>query len=218
MDAALVIAYFLPICFLALFIGSIGKKFILYLLWGFIASIPVILLVPYLISAFPEIVGSEVTISPVLEEFFKALPVVVPAILGSRNSNRDLLVYAMAAGIGFSIMENWVLFGGESLGFFAILVRSFSTSLMHGCTCGIIGYGIVLTRDARQRAMPALLLGFFMVAVLIHASYNLAALYLGVIGICMDLILPPLLFLFLIVCYHVDIPTFFTPGPVPGNE
>jgi RsiW-degrading membrane proteinase PrsW (M82 family) len=218
MDAALVLAYFLPIGFLALFIGSIGRKFVLYLLWGFVASIPVIILVPHLVSLFPEIVGSEVTISPVLEEFFKALPIVIPAVLGSRNSNRDLLVYAMASGIGFSIMENWVMFGGVIMSFFSVLVRSFSTSLMHGCTCGIVGYGIVLTRDFHRKALPVLLLGFFMVAVLIHAVYNLDALYLGVAGIIIDLLLPVLLFLILTICYHVDIPLFFTPARSAGNE
>lgn len=211
MDVAQVLAYFLPICFLALFIGTIGKKSLLYLLWGFIASIPVIILVPHLVSSFPEIVSPEVSISPVLEEFFKALPIIIPAVLGSRNSNRDLLVYAMAAGIGFSIVENWMLFGGENLGFFAILIRSFSTSLMHGCTCGIIGYGVILIRDFHEKALPTLLLGFYMVAVLIHAFYNLNAMYLGSPGIIADLLLPGALFFFLIVCYHVDIPAFFSP-------
>ena len=104
MDIALAVAYFLPICFLALFIGSIGKRSVLYLLWGFIASVPVLILTPVLISSLPEIVTPAVTISPVLEEFFKALPIVIPAALGIRNNNRDLLVYAMASGIGFSIM------------------------------------------------------------------------------------------------------------------
>jgi RsiW-degrading membrane proteinase PrsW (M82 family) len=218
MDAVLVIAYFLPICFLAFFIGTIGKKFVLYLIWGFLASIPVLLILPCLVSSFPEIITPEVTVSPLIEEFFKALPIVILALLGSRNSNRDLLVYAMASGVGFSIMENWMLFGGENLGFFGILLRSFTTSLMHGCTCGIIGYGLVLTRDFPKKALPALLLGFFMVAVLIHAFYNLNALYLGTAGIIADLILPVVLFLLLLICYHVDIPALFTPDQDVTNE
>ena len=218
MDTAIVLAYFLPICFLAVFIGNIGKKFVWYLLWGCIAAIPVIFLMPILTAGFPEIVSPPVTLSPILEEFFKALPLAIPVILGSRSSNRDLLVYAMASGIGFSIMENWMVFGMENLGFFAVLIRSFSTSLMHGCTCGIIGYGIVLIRDFHQKALPALLLGFYMVAVLIHALFNLNALFLGTAGIIIDLILPILLFLFLLLCYHVDIPTFFRQEPGPDQS
>jgi RsiW-degrading membrane proteinase PrsW (M82 family) len=211
MDASLLLAYFLPLCFLATFIGNLGKKFILYLVWGCIAAVPVLFLMPVLTGWFPEIVSPAVTLSPVLEEFFKALPLAIPLVIGSRSTNRDMLVYALASGIGFSIIENWILFSPETMGFFALLIRSFSTSLMHGCTCGVIGYGVILIKDVNRKAVPALLLGFFMVAVIIHAFYNLNALYFGVAGILADLVLPILLFLFLLLCYHVDIPTLFRP-------
>ncbi len=211
MDTAFLLAYLLPIGFLAVFIGNLGKKFILYLLWGCIAAIPIYFLMPVLTTQFTEIVSPAVTLSPVFEEFFKALPLAIPVVLGSRSSNRDMLVYAMASGIGFSIIENWMLFSPENMSFFALVIRSFSTSLMHGCTCGVIGYGIVLISDVNRKAVPALLLGFFMVAVIIHAFYNLNALYFGVAGILIDLVLPILLFLLLLLCYHVDVPALFRP-------
>lgn len=211
MDAAAVLAYFLPICFLAVFIGNIGKKFAYFLVWGFVAAIPVYYLTPVLTGQFPEIISPAVTFSPLFEEFFKALPLLIPVILGIRSSNRNVLIYAMATGIGFSIMENWMLFRLEDLTFAGLLIRSFSTSLMHGCTSGIIGYGIVLIRDFHEKALPALLLGFYVVAVLIHAFFNLNALFLGFAGTVVDLILPVLLFMFLLICYHVDIPSLFRP-------
>ena len=139
MDAAFLIAYLLPIGFLAVFIGNLGKRFILYLVWGCIAAVPVLFLLPVLTGWFPEIVSPAVTLSPVLEEFFKALPLAIPVALGRRSSNRDMLVYAMASGIGFSVIENWMLFSPEKMDVAALFIRSFSTSLMHGCTCGIIG-------------------------------------------------------------------------------
>lgn len=216
MDIALAVAYFLPICFLALFVGSIGKKFVMYLLWGFLASIPVFFLTPVLISSLPELTTPALTISPVLEEFFKALPLVLPAMMGKRTSHRNVLVYALAAGIGFSIMENWMLFGGESLSFFAVLVRSFSTSLMHGCTAGIIGYGIILIRETHDQAVPSLVLGFFMTAVLIHAFFNFNAMYAGLTGVLLDLLLPVLFFIFLAICYHVDVHRLLAPDERPG--
>jgi RsiW-degrading membrane proteinase PrsW (M82 family) len=211
MDAAFFLAYLLPIGFLAVFVGNLGKKFLLYLVWGCIAAVPVFFLMPVLTGWFPEIVSPAVTLSPVLEEFFKALPLAIPVVLGSRSSNRDMLVYAMASGIGFSIIENWMLFAPENYGFIALVIRSFSTSLMHGCTCGIVGYGIVLISDVNRKAVPALLLGFFMIAVIIHAFFNLNALFFGVAGVLIDLVLPILLFLFLLFCYHVDLPTLFRP-------
>jgi RsiW-degrading membrane proteinase PrsW (M82 family) len=219
MDALQVLAYILPIGFLAVFIGNIDRKFAWYLLWGCIAALPVVLVMPVLTARFPEIIAPGVTLSPVVEEFFKALPLVIPVILGSRSSNRDLLVYALAAGIGFSIIENLVLFWDGNPGFFAILVRSFSTSLMHGCTCAIIGYGLVLIRDFHRTALPSLLLGFYMVAVMIHAFFNLNAKFLGNAGVIIDMVLPIFLFLFLLFCYHVDIPTLFrTDAGTTGRE
>ena len=77
--------------------------------------------------------------------------------------------------------------------------------------CGVIGYGIVLISDVNRKAVPALMLGFFMIAVIIHAFYNLNALFFGIAGILIDLILPVLLFLLLLLCYHVDLPTLFRP-------
>lgn len=211
MDAAFLIAYLLPIGFLAVFIGNLGRRFILYLVWGCIAAVPVLLLYPALTGWFPEIVSPAVTLSPVLEEFFKALPLAIPVVLGYRSSNRDMLICAMASGIGFSVIENWMLFSPEKMDIAALVIRSFSTSLMHGCTCGIIGYGIVLISDVNRKAVPALMLGFFMIAVIIHAFYNLNALFFGTAGILIDLMLPVLLFLLLLLSYHIDIPTMLRP-------
>jgi RsiW-degrading membrane proteinase PrsW (M82 family) len=215
MDLLPVLAYFLPIVFLAAFAGSLGQRSILYLAWGCAAAIPVFFLVPLLAERFPEIVSPAVTLSPLLEEFFKALPLAISFMLGIRRDNREILACAMATGIGFSIIENWMLFGPVHAGIIALVIRSFSTTLMHGCTCAIIGYGLVLIRDVHRAALPALLLGFYMVAVTVHALFNLNALYLGTAGVIADLVFPVILFIFLLLCYHVDIPTLFGPEPDP---
>jgi hypothetical protein len=136
-------------------------------------------------------------------------------MLGIRRDNREILACAMATGIGFSIIENWMLFGPVHAGIIALVIRSFSTTLMHGCTCAILGYGLVLIRDVHRAALPALLLGFYMVAVTVHALFNLNALYLGTAGVIADLVFPVILFIFLLLCYHVDIPTLFGPEPDP---
>jgi RsiW-degrading membrane proteinase PrsW (M82 family) len=210
-EILIVLAYLLPIVFLAAFIGNLGRRSMLFLAWGCIAAIPVFFLVPVLVDRFPEIVSSDVTLSPVLEEFFKALPLVIAFAIGIRMDNREILTCAMASGIGFSIIENWVQLSPMDVGFIGLLVRSFSTCLMHGCTCAIIGYGLVLIRGVHRAALPALMLGFFMVAVMIHALFNMDYLYLGTPGFIADLVLPLFLFLFLLVCYHVDLPTLFRP-------
>jgi RsiW-degrading membrane proteinase PrsW (M82 family) len=215
MDLLPLLAYFLPIIFLAAFMGNLGQRSLLFLGWGCAAAIPVYFLVPLLAERFPEIVSPAVTLSPLLEEFFKALPLAIAFVIGIRRDNREILACAMATGIGFSIIENWMLFGPVHAGIIALLVRSFSTSLMHGCTCAVVGYGLVLIRDVHRAALPALLLGFYMVAVIIHAFFNLNALYLGPAGVIADLVFPVILFLMLLICYHVDIPPLFRPYPEP---
>ena len=71
---------------------------------------------------------------------------------------------------------------------------------MHGCTCGIIGYGIVIAGHFDHRAFPALILGFFTLAVTIHAIYNiLGSAYFGLAGICVDLVFPVFLFFALLL-------------------
>lgn len=219
MEIVLVAAYFLPILFLIAFIGHNDKKFRIYLLWGVVASLPAIFIYLKYSHALPGNIYS-LTVSPLLEEFFKALPIIIPVIVGIKNSDKDLLVYAMASGIGFSIIEGLVDFGNWAaldpsileftLGsFMSILARSFSTSLMHGCTCGIIGYGVVLIRNFDHRALPSLLFGFYTLAVTIHAMFNLLFDHFQPIGIYLDLIFPMILFFFLRTCYQVDLPILF---------
>jgi RsiW-degrading membrane proteinase PrsW (M82 family) len=218
MEIVLLTAYFIPILILMAFIGRMGKKYAVYLIWGFLASIPVYLIV----SAIPPgwFTGEFVIInvSPVLEEFFKALPIIIPALIGLRSRDEDVLVCAMASGIGFSIVENFILINSTTfqagtdpvLGvFFLVLARTFSTSLMHGCTCGIIGYGVVLIRNFDRKALPTLLFGFYTIAVTIHAIFNLLFKKYGETGIVVDFIFPVALFLFLHACYRVDVPVLF---------
>lgn len=220
MEIVPVAAYFLPILFLIAFIGHNGKKFRIYLLWGVVASLPAIFMYLNYSNALSEELYS-LTVSPLLEEFFKALPIIIPVIVGIKNSDKDLLVYAMASGIGFSIIEglldfiNWSTLDPTILeftlgSFMSILARSFSTSLMHGCTCGIIGYGIVLIQNFDRRALPALLFGLYTLAVTIHALFNLLLIRnYWPIGAIIDLIFPMILFFFLRTCYQVDLPILF---------
>lgn len=210
MDPILCAAYLLPVLFLVIFIGRIDRRFILFIVWGFIAAIPVYFLEPVLFQAaqneIPQALAA-ITISPIVEEFFKALPLILLAIYGSRQQDRDIFLYAMASGIGFSLIETGLLPTQDPA---VILLHSFSTALMHGCTCGIIGYGIVIAGHFDRRAFPALILGFFTLAVTIHAIYNtLGSAYFGLAGICVDLVFPVFLFFALLICYHIDLPSLF---------
>jgi len=212
MDLILYAAYFLPLLFLILVLGRINAKVFLFVAWGIVAAIPVYFLEPVLFGAatveMPTVLVS-LTISPIIEEFFKALPLLFLALPAAKLRDRDILLYALASGLGFSIIETGLI---PSPSMLAVLTHSFSTALMHACTCGIIGYGIVLAMHFDRRAYPALLLGFYTLAVTVHAFYNLlGSAYFGTAGVCIDLVFPVLLFFLLLLCYKTDIHALFTP-------
>jgi RsiW-degrading membrane proteinase PrsW (M82 family) len=214
MDLVLIAAYLLPFLFLAAFIGRIDRRVVLFILWGFVAAIPAFFLEPVLFAAAQgeiPVALAPLTISPLIEEFFTALPLLILAFFGARQQDRDIFLYAMASGIGFSIIETSLLASPDPL---AVLIHSFSTALLHGCTCGIIGYGIVIAGHFDRRAFPALILGFFTLAVTVHAIYNtLGTTFFGLAGICVDLAFPVLLFFALLACYHIDLPTLLSHRP-----
>ena len=211
----IILLCFIPLLFLAAFVGHEGKKYIIYVLWGFIASILSFGLYWGITGTLPDPSHPTLFVSPVIEEFLKALPIMILAVIGIRNSNRDLLVCAMAIGIGFSVIETVLYSITQNLTFIpgdimVVLARSFSTSLMHGCTTAIIGYGVVLIRNVDRGALPALLFGFYTLAVTTHAIYNLLwDSYSGAGGAVVDLIFPMALFFLLLICYRVDVPVIF---------
>ena len=67
MDLILCAAYLLPVLFLVIFIGRIDTRFILFIVWGIIAAIPVYFFEPVLFQAaqneIPQALAA-ITISP----------------------------------------------------------------------------------------------------------------------------------------------------------
>ena len=212
----LVIAYFLPIIFLIVFLDVPGRRVLLFLFWGFLVAIPAALLEPSLATLFPEVLYPEITLSPVIEEFLKALPVMLLAFTGIHSRDKQILSMAMASGIGFAIIENISVLSPLGTSFAGIAARSFSTALMHGCTTALIGYGVFLLRDVNRQALFSLLFGFFTLAVTIHAFFNLFVTS-GIPSFeLIGFIFPFPLFLFLLVLYQIDIRTIISP-PQPAS-
>jgi RsiW-degrading membrane proteinase PrsW (M82 family) len=116
-------------------------------------------------------------IAPFVEEGMKAL-----GVYGSRSQFRfvaDGLVFGAAVGLGFGFMEN-VLYGSSA--FFeaglasavaTLIVRSVSSILLHGSATAMSGYGVA--ENSLHEGRGHILLGYFMLAVLMHASFNALA-------------------------------------------
>lgn len=113
-----------------------------------------------------------VTLTPIIEELLKGLPILYCALFITQKKNR-LLSASMAVGIGFAIYENIGVFIRESDGFSleVVLIRGFATALTHGVCTAMIGYGLSLIYKRKKMAIPGTF-GLFTAAVTYHAIFN----------------------------------------------
>jgi len=115
-----------------------------------------------------------VVIAPFVEEFAKAL-----GILGSRKFIKELedgIVFGAAAGLGFAATENLLYestaYFSDGVGAFITItvIRSLSSALLHASASAVAGLGI-----ARSWMAKTGWTGYYLLAVLMHALFNLAA-------------------------------------------
>ena len=116
-----------------------------------------------------------IVVAPIVEEAAKALGV-SKSMTRNLGTPRSGLVLGAAAGLGFAATENLLYEGGALLesgvtAFLAIaLVRTFSSALMHASATSVSGYGIALSSLKGGSFLP-----YYIIAVLMHASFNLFA-------------------------------------------
>lgn len=116
-----------------------------------------------------------VIIAPFAEELVKPLALKTKTVYRELDEFKDGLIYGAVAGLGFSATEN--LFYGmdflsEGLVFFIIFmsIRSIGGCLLHASATALTGYGYgksLLMKSSFLRIVP-----YFIVAMLMHASYN----------------------------------------------
>jgi RsiW-degrading membrane proteinase PrsW (M82 family) len=129
-------------------------------------------LVPLLLSpaALVIILLVFVIIAPLIEEFLKALGVL---LLGYRLRGRaEALLWGVACGAGFALTES--LFNGSIAleGWGAVMLMRWGASLMHCVSSGILGLGWYHAFASRR---PWRLLKAYAASTGVHALWNLAA-------------------------------------------
>ena len=118
-----------------------------------------------------------VVIAPFIEEGMKGLG--VWNMRGQVRYVADGLVFGAAVGFGFSFVEN-MLYGVSALsagGFMALLatiiVRSISSSLLHGSATAMTGLGVA--ENQLRKGVGHSLAAYYLLAVAMHASFNVLA-------------------------------------------
>lgn len=116
-----------------------------------------------------------VTWAPIIEEFFKALPLLY-FLFSKKYTAYPLIYFALASGIGFSIQENYMYLlestGTHGSPVIFIIIRSITTCLMHGVSTALMGYGLQIVRKLKTMVFP-LLFGLFTFSITFHALFNL---------------------------------------------
>ena len=110
--------------------------------------------------------------TPLFEEVFKALPILVYAFL-YKPKKKTLLECSILVGVGFAMLENAFILGGasDSVSVINALIRGFGAGMMHGVCTLAVGYGMTFVHTRRKlfyTGTTALL----SVAVIYHSVYN----------------------------------------------
>lgn len=115
-----------------------------------------------------------VVVAPVVEELAKSV------ILVERERRPDFTyfvdgaVLGFATGTGFAMIENLAYLAGapSGAGFGLSINRAFSTSLMHGTACAVVGIALGRWRFGRGPGRAVGLAGGLAAAMALHAAFN----------------------------------------------
>ncbi|MCL2013415.1 MAG: PrsW family intramembrane metalloprotease [Oscillospiraceae bacterium] len=170
-------AIIIPLIFVAVMIKDRNsRRIILYFCWGTFVGFLSYLGNNYFADSPEQAERITTSVAPIVEEFFKALPLLLFLRKKTHPQIGENIIYcALASGIGFSIEESIYYFSASAgmAGDVAVLVvRTMTTALMHGMATAIFGTGLALLQKQRHILLPVLF-GLLALSTAIHALFNL---------------------------------------------
>jgi RsiW-degrading membrane proteinase PrsW (M82 family) len=120
---------------------------------------------------------SAVVVAPFVEELAKGLGMVF--VIAVLTREEDGLVYGAAIGLGFAATENLLYelnalaSGGVGAYIATAFLRIISSTLLHATATGVTGFGMARAAVAKKPLFTAL--PFYLIAVLMHATFNFIA-------------------------------------------
>ena len=133
-------------------------------------------------------------LAPVVEEFLKALVVVVLFRRNQVGFLVDSAILGFAVGAGFSLVENvYYLYSLQDTNLGIWIVRGFGTAIMHGGVTAIFAILAQIFTERRMHLNPLAFLPGFAAAVLLHSVFNHFVLPPLLMTLTVLLTLPPLL-------------------------
>ena len=127
-----------------------------------------------------------VLFAPIAEEILKSISLFYVSRRSEFTYFVDGAIYGFAAGIGFSITENYLYLSQHpGMAIPLALTRGFSTCLMHGTAAGLVGAAVGRFRFQQTSGKRLALVGGWVAAILFHALFNGVAQFtetLGMVG------------------------------------
>jgi RsiW-degrading membrane proteinase PrsW (M82 family) len=113
-----------------------------------------------------------VTVTPIVEEIIKALPLLYFAIVIS-DKREQLFTAAMAIGIGFAVLENaYYLMTSTNFNMIRAVIRAFGSGIMHGMCTLLVGVGISFVKKKKKLFVVGTF-GLLSTAIVYHGIYNI---------------------------------------------
>lgn len=169
----LFISISIPLILMALLMEKKARLPILFMIIGIFVSVfasEVNGLLSKLLTM--DIYGSTVILTPVTEEFLKALPILYYAIVISDKRER-LFTASMAIGVGFALLENaYFLLNSNNFTIIIAIIRAFGAGLMHGMCTLLVGVGISFVKKKRKLFAVGTF-GLLSTAIVYHGIYNI---------------------------------------------
>ncbi|OQA23328.1 MAG: hypothetical protein BWY63_00307 [Chloroflexi bacterium ADurb.Bin360] len=129
--------------------------------------------VPFIQRYHLDMLWLFVVFAPVAEELFKSLSLFPVSRHRDFTYFVDGAIYGFAAGIGFSITENFLYISETpSSAILLALIRAFSTCLMHGSAAALVGVAVGRFRFRRGVHRGLAVAGGWGAAILLHAFFN----------------------------------------------
>lgn len=186
----------IPLLFLIIVIKGEYRRLVMFFAWGLTSAI-LVYLINILIDNYIVLEQTFLLtqLIPAMEELIKVFPLLFMLRPGKRSSQFSIVRLAMAAGIGFSILENYLYLSitassGLATSIFFIITRSLTACVLHGSMTALIGWAIQIMRN-RGFFSFGLLSGMYLLSVAVHSLYNALGLMenLQVVGILIPIIL-----------------------------
>ena len=164
----------IPLALMAFLVEKKARRTVIFFITGICAAVfasEVNGILTYLIPL--DVFDFTVRVTPITEEFIKAIPVLFFAKEIS-DKKETLITVSLAVGIGFAIMENTYILT-QNVGYVSLLwaiMRGFGTGIMHGMCTFLVGTGFSFANKNKKLFVVGTF-ALLSLAITYHSIFNM---------------------------------------------